>query len=146
LPSALRHRAAALVTRSSAVRSRLSSFRRRLSARGSRLSAVGSRLSALGSRLSAFGFRLSGSPLSTLSSLTRHSRWLAGQRALPDAEQQLFELGKTLGSEHRAPFPFDVAEDVVGLCVCGASALGKTDNACAALVGRVGPDEIAATL
>ena len=66
-----------------------------------------------------------------------------GRRVFP--HEQLFELGKTLGSEHRAPFPFDVAEDVVGLCVCGASALGKTDNACAALVGRVGPDEIAAT-
>src|SRR5688572_18952005 len=77
--------------------------------------------------------------------LMHHSRWLARQRALPDAEQQFFERGKTLGSEHRAPFAFDVAEDVVSLCVCGASTLGEADNARAALVGRVGTDEIAAT-
>ena len=70
----------------------------------------------------------------------------AGQLAFPDAEQQFLELRETLGSEHRAPFAFDVAEDVVDLRVYGASALGEADNARAALAGRIRPDEIAETL
>ena len=35
---------------------------------------------------------------------------LAGQRALPDAGEQLFELGEMLGPKLSAPFALDVAE------------------------------------
>src|SRR5574342_381372 len=68
---------------------------------------------------------------------------LAGQRALPDPEQQLFELGEMPGPKLSAPFVLDVAEDLVDLRIGGASAFGQADNSRAAFVGCVGPDDIA---
>ncbi len=40
------------------------------------------------------------------------------------------------------PFALDLAEHLQSLCPRGVSALGKADNARAALIRRVGPDQI----
>ena len=45
--------------------------------------------------------------------LMRHSRRLAGQRALPNQKEQLFELGEAPRPKLGDPFALDVAEDVV---------------------------------
>lgn len=41
------------------------------------------------------------------------SRWLARQRALPDAGEQFFELSEILGPKLSAPLVLDVVEYVV---------------------------------
>src|SRR6516162_961889 len=72
----------------------------------------------------------------------RSIRRLANQRALPDTEQQRFELGEMPDSELSVPLAFDVAEDIVDLRVSGASSFGQADNSRASFIGCVGPGEI----
>lgn len=76
---------------------------------------------------------------------TRHSRRSAGQRALPDTKQQLFELKEALGPELSTPFALDVPEDLVNFGVCGASAFRQVNNSRAAFVRHLGPDNIPET-
>ena len=88
------------------------------------------------------GWRLGAGPYSP-AFLPGEILQLADQWALPDAEQQLFELSEILGPKLSAPFMLDVAENVVDLRVGGVSAFGEVDKARAALVRCVGPDDIA---
>lgn len=64
---------------------------------------------------------------------------LPDQRALPDPEQQLFELRKMPGAQLSAPLAFDVPEDLLDLRVGGAAAFGQADNSGTAFIGSVGP-------
>jgi hypothetical protein len=65
-----------------------------------------------------------------------------GQRALPNAGQQILKLRKCLRSELSAPFALNLLEYFVDFLVCGMSAFGKTDNTHPALVGGVGTRNI----
>src|SRR5579872_4480886 len=71
-----------------------------------------------------------------------HTR-LANQRAFPHPKQQLFELSERLGSELGTPLALDVTKDLMNLRPGRASAFGQTDNAAAAFIGGIGPNEIA---
>src|SRR5579863_226491 len=71
---------------------------------------------------------------------------LAAQRTFPDAEQQLFELGKGLRAELGTPFALNIAEDADHFRVDGASAPGQADNPGTSFAGRVGPDDITEAL
>src|SRR5579864_4618079 len=62
-------------------------------------------------------------------------RLLPNQRALPDPEQQLFELGEMLRPQLGTPLAFDVPKDLVDFRVGGASAFGQADNSRAPLIG-----------
>src|ERR1035437_4322423 len=70
------------------------------------------------------------------------SRSSVGQRALPNAGQQILELRKCLRSKLSAPFALNLLEYFVDFLVCGMSAFGKTDNTHPALVGGVGTRNI----
>src|SRR5215469_10387666 len=67
---------------------------------------------------------------------------LANQRALPDAQQQFFELAERLGAQFVAPLALDVAKNVVDPGVCGASAPGQADDPRTAFVWLIRSDEI----
>jgi len=67
-------------------------------------------------------------PFSTSYLICSKSHCLAGQRAFPEAQQQFFEMVKTVGLKFNSPFALDLREYLVDFRISGASTSGKADN------------------
>ncbi len=71
---------------------------------------------------------------------------LMDERTLPNAAEDFLELCDVLLPKLGSPLAFDLAEHVQGLCPRGVSAFCEADNARAALLRRIRPNQVPAIL